>query len=113
MENIEYAKIAAKVLSDKKANDIKLVDIREKASFADYLIIATGQSERQVNGFSDYIEDELAKYEQFVKSIEGKTTSEWILMDFGDIIINLFTPQARDKYNLEKVWGDCPVEEIE
>ena len=61
MENIEYARTAAKVLSDKKANDIKLVDIREKASFADYLIIATGQSERQVNGFSDYIEDELAE----------------------------------------------------
>ena len=113
MENIEYVNIITKVLSEKLATDIKTIDIREKASFADYFVLATGSSERQINNFVDYIEDELAKNNLLTKSVEGKSGTGWILIDFGDIVVNLFTPEMREKYNLEKVWGDCPIQNID
>lgn len=109
MENIEYVNIVTKVLMDKLASDIKIIDIREKATFADYFVLATGSSDRQINNLVDYIEDELAKYDLLPKSVEGKSGTGWILMDFGDIVVNLFTDELREKYNLEKVWGDCPI----
>lgn len=112
MDNKEFALLAAKTLSDKKAVDITAIDIAEKASFADYLVIATGNSERQVNSLVDDVEDAFAKEELFVKNIEGKN-SGWVLMDFGDIIVNIFTKELREKYGIEKVWGDCSFFEIE
>ena len=112
MTNKEYALLAGKVLSDKKAQDIVIVDIQGKATFADYFVICSGGSERQVQSLTDDVEDAFAKEGLLVKSIEGKNISGWILMDFGDIIVNLFTPEMRDKYNIEKIWADCPVEHI-
>ena len=113
MDNKDFALLAAKTLSDKKAADILAIDIAEKASFADYLIVATGNSERQVNSLADDVEDAFAKEELLVKNIEGKQNSGWILMDFGDIIVNIFTKELREKYSIEKVWGDCNFLEIE
>ena len=110
METIEYAKIICQVLSDKKAEDIKIIDIKEKSSFADYFVLATGLSERQINSLVDYIEDEMIKNKIPLKSVEGLNQSGWILMDFGDVIVNLFTNESREKYDLEKVWGDCNIE---
>ena len=112
MTNKEYAYLAAQTLSNKKATDIVVIDIAEKSGFADYFIIATGNTERQINSLCDDIEDLLEKEGLFAKSIEGKNVSGWILLDFGDVIINLFTPDMRDRYNIEKVWADCPVEHI-
>ncbi|MBQ4649817.1 MAG: ribosome silencing factor [Firmicutes bacterium] len=109
----DYALLAGKTLSDKKAQDIVIIDIQEKASFADYFVIASGGSERQVNALVDDVEDAFAKEGLFVKSIEGKQNSGWILMDFGDIIVNVFTKEQREKYNIEKVWGDCQFIEVE
>ena len=109
----DYALLAGKTLSDKKAQDIVIIDIQEKASFADYFVIASGGSERQVNALVDDVEDAFAKEGLFVKSIEGKQNSGWILMDFGDIIVNVFTKEQREKYNIEKVWGDCNFIEVE
>ena len=109
----EYALLAGKTLSDKKAQDIVVIDIQGKASFADYFVIASGGSERQVNALVDDVEDALAKEGLFAKSIEGNQNSGWVLMDFGDIIVNVFTKEQRDKYNIEKVWGDCNFIEVE
>ena len=102
----------AALIESKKATDIVMIDIAEKSGFADYFIIATGNTERHINSLVDDVEDALAKEELLVKSVEGKDTSGWILMDFGDIIVNLFTPEMRDRYNIEKIWADCPVENI-
>lgn len=107
MTNKDYAILAAKVLDDKKAVDIKIMDISEKSSFADYLIIATGNSQRQIQSLVDDVEDKLAAEGLLVKSIEGKHGTGWILMDYGDVIVNVFTSEMRDRYNIEKVWGDC------
>ena len=113
MTNREYALLAAKTLSDKKAEDITVIDIQGTATFADYFVICSGSSERQVNSLTDEVEDRLAEAGLYVKSIEGKQGSGWILMDFGDIIVNLFTREMREKYSIEKVWGDCQFIEVE
>ena len=113
MTNRDYALLAAKTLSDKKAQYIIIIDIQEKAAFADYFVICSGTSERQINSLIDDVEDSFAKEGLFVKSIEGKNGSGWVLMDFGDVIVNLFTKEMRDKYSIEKVWGDCQFIEVE
>ena len=112
MTNKEYADFAAQLLSSKKATDVMIIDIAEKSGFADYFIIATGNTDRQVNSMADDVEDALAEKDLLVRSIEGKNVSNWILLDFGDIIVNLFTPEMREKYNIEKIWADCPVKHI-
>ena len=109
----DYALLAGKVLSDKKAQDIVVIDIQGKATFADYFVICSGGSERQVTSLADEVEDAFAKEGLLVKSIEGRQGSGWILMDFGDIIVNLFTKEMRERYNIEKVWGDCEFIEVE
>lgn len=113
MTNKEYAVLAGKTLSAKKAQDIVIIDIQEKASFADYFVICSGTSERQIRTLVDEVEEALAKEGLFVKSVEGKQSSGWILMDFGDIIVNLFTKEMREKYNIEKIWGDCEFIKVE
>lgn len=113
MTNKEYAMLAGKVLSDKKGRDIVIIDIQEKASFADYFVICSGTSERQIQTLSDEVEERLIEEGLVLKSIEGKHGSGWILMDFGDIIINLFTEETRERYSIEKIWGDCKFIEVE
>lgn len=100
-------------MSDKKGQDIVIIDIQEKAAFADYFVICSGTSERQINSLVDDVEDALAKEGILVKAIEGKNGSGWVLMDFGDVIVNLFTKEMREKYSIEKVWGDCQFIEAE
>lgn len=107
MNNKEIALKAAAVLTNKKALDVVVIDITEKSSFADYFVIASGGSERQVGSLVDEIENQFAKEGILTRSVEGKNTSGWILMDFGDVIVNIFTVEQRDRYKIEKVWSDC------
>ena len=88
------------MLYDKKAQDVTVIDIGLKASFADYFIIASGGSERQMSALVDNVEDMLEPLGVFPKSIEGKRTSGWTLMDYGDVVINVMTVDMRQKYNL-------------
>ena len=106
-ENREIALLAAKILDSKKAQDIVIIDISTKATFADYFVLASGGSERQIGTLSEEIDDQFAKEGILAKSIEGKKSSGWILMDFGDVIVNVLTTEMRERYNIEKVWGDC------
>ncbi|MBQ3185026.1 MAG: ribosome silencing factor [Firmicutes bacterium] len=112
MEPKELALKVAKLLDDKKAQDVTVIDIGLKASFADYFIIASGGSERQMSALVDNVEDMLEPLGVFPKSIEGKRTSGWTLMDYGDVVINVMTVDMRQKYNLERIWGDCETLEI-
>lgn len=107
MNSKDYALLAAETLDSKKAEDIIIFDIAEKSSIADYLILATGLNERSVGALIDEVEDRLAQEGLLVKSIEGKKESGWILMDYGDIIVNVLTAEKRERYNIEKVWADC------
>lgn len=106
MENRELALKAAKILDDKKAKDILIIDIREKASFADYFVLASGNSERQVGALSEEVEDQFQSQGIAPKAIEGHRSSGWILMDYGDVIVNVLTTEMRERYKIEKAWGD-------
>lgn len=108
MQSKDLAYSCAKLLSDRKAIDIRIIDIGEKSSFADYIVIAEGNSDRQVNALCDDIEERLAKDDILPRSIEGRPDSGWILMDYRDVIVNIFAKEMREKYNLESIWGDCP-----
>ena len=108
MENsINLAKFAAKVIDEKKGVDVVVIDIKEKSSFADYLVIASGGSERQITALADAVEEKADKEGIYVRSIEGRHGTGWVLMDYGDVIVNVFTQEKRDKYDLEKIWSDC------
>lgn len=113
MTNKDYAMLAGNVLSNKKGADIVIIDIQEKASFADYFVICSGTSERQIETLADEVEERFAQEGLMVRSIEGKHGSGWILMDFGDVIVNLFTRETRERYSIEKIWGDCKFIEVE
>ena len=104
--NRELAIKTGEILSAKKADDVIVLDVSEQSSFADFLVIATLMNERQLSALKDETEDQLAKEGIIPKNIEGKPPSGWILMDYGDIIINLFLPQQRALYQLEKIWSD-------
>ncbi len=107
MESKEIAQTLAELLSSKKARDVVIIDIAEKSSFADYFIIATGTSDRQLGALADDVEDKFAELGIEPKSKDGRPDTGWILVDGGDIIVNLFNSDTRDKYTLEKIWSDC------
>lgn len=113
MDNKEIAIDLAKVLSGKKARDVMVIDVAEKSSFTDFFVLATGGSDRQVGSLANDVLDHMAKQGQIGKNIEGKSHSGWILMDFGDVIVNIFNQEQRERYSIEKIWGDCCFIEIE
>ena len=106
------ARIIRDALEEKKGEDVRILDISEVSVLADYFIIASGGSERQMSALVDNVEDMLEPLGVFPKSIEGKRTSGWTLMDYGDVVINVMTVDMRQKYNLERIWGDCETLEI-
>ena len=93
-----------KILDTKKAIDLKTIDIKEKSSIEDYMVIATGTSSTHIKSLADNVEEDLKKEEIYPNKIEGYNTNSWILMDYGDIIVNIFIPEEREKYNLEELW---------
>lgn len=107
MDSKETAKALADILNSKKARDVVMIDIAEKSSFADYFVIATAGSERQMGALAEEIEDKFAEIGIEPKSKDGRPETGWILVDGGDVIVNLFTEETRDKYTLEKIWNDC------
>ena len=107
MESKEIAGIVAELLNNKKAKDIVMIDIAEKSSFADFFVNATAGSERQLGALADEVEDKLAELGIDLRNKEGRPDTGWILVDGGDVIVNLFTSAMRDKYTLEKIWSDC------
>ena len=107
MTNKEIAYLAAREMDKRKASDIVIIDIAEKSGFADYFVIASTAGLRQLSALASNLEDKLAEEGILVGHVEGKGDSGWILMDYGDIIINLFTAEQREHYNIEKIWNDC------
>ncbi len=113
MNNKEIALRVASVLAGKKAKDLLVIDVVDRSSFADFLVIATGGSDRQVGTLASEVIDRMAEEGVFAKNVEGKQSSGWILMDYGDIIVNIFSEEQRSRYNIEKIWGDCCFLDIE
>jgi ribosome-associated protein len=92
-------------LSDKKAENIIVLDIRGMSVIADYFVIATGTSERQIKALAGAVDEALAMQGLHAAGVEGLQQALWVLMDFGDVIIHIFSPEQRDYYRLERLWS--------
>ncbi|MDR3072863.1 MAG: ribosome silencing factor [Clostridiales Family XIII bacterium] len=105
-ETLTSAKAIANSIADKKGRDIVMIDIREKSSFADYFVNATATNIRMLDTLQNEIEKTGKENGVELRHAEGKAASGWILLDFGDIIVNLFLEEQRSTYNIEKIWSD-------
>ncbi len=112
VEPEDLVMIAAHAASEKKATDLVLLDLREIVSFTEFFLICTGASTRQVQAISNAIEDTLRKSGKHPLHIEGYSSAEWILLDYGDFIVHVFSPASRRFYDLERLWRDAPRVEV-
>ena len=106
MTSKEMVKIAYEALSDKKGQDIKIIDIQSVSVLADYFLIASGSNRSQIQALTDNVEEKLGRAGYAKKQIEGYDTANWILMDYGDIIVHIFDRENRLFYDLERIWRD-------
>ena len=107
------AQIACKAIDDKKGQDIKVIDIHTVSVIADYFVIASGTNSNQVQAIVDNVEEQLGRAGFEAKQIEGNRNSSWILMDYGDVIVHVFDEENRLFYDLERIWRDGKVLEID
>lgn len=101
-----------KALDDKKGHDIKVLDVQGLTSIADYFILATGTSTKHASSLADAVEEELSKQGFEPSHKEGHRTGEWILLDYLDVIVHVFTADTREFYKLEKMWKDAEIVEV-
>ncbi len=102
----QMAAAALKALEDKKALDVRVLDISHVTVLADYFLIASGSNRNQVQAMADQVEEELRKIGCTPRQIEGYQTANWVLLDYGDIIIHIFDEENRLFYDLERIWRD-------
>jgi len=93
-------------LEDDKAEDIITINLAEKSSLADFMIIASGRSARHVSALADHLARKVKEQTGKSPKLEGLPNADWVLIDLGDIIIHLFRPEVRNFYNLERIWAD-------
>ena len=110
MTNKEIALKVADILDNKKGNDIVILDVSQNTSYADYFVIVSGNSDRQVETLAEEVDEVLFKEGVRLINQEGKN-SGWVLLDFGDIIVHIFLEEQRRHYNLEKLWSDSIIVE--
>ncbi len=102
----EMTRIAVAAMEEKKAQDVKIIDIEHISTLADYFVIASGTNRNQVQAMADNVEEMLGKAGFEPKQIEGYQNANWILMDYGDVVLHLFDEENRLFYDLERIWRD-------
>ncbi len=111
MTSLELARKIAEALDSKLGKEIKILKLRDLTVITDYFVIATGESSTQVRALTDEVEFKLKQDSVLPVRIEGTDTSGWMLMDYGTVIVHVFSPDARKFYSLERLWADAePVE---
>jgi len=114
LESEALAERIAALASDRKAIDIRVVDVRGLVGYTDFLVICTGNTERQTTAIRDAIHKELKDIHGLLRRrSEGGTEARWILLDYLDCVLHVFTPDARDFYRLDKLWGDAPQRSVD
>jgi len=108
----EIAEIGAEAAVDRKANSVVVLDLRGLSSVADFFVICSGNSSTHVAGIADIIEEKLDEHSVKLWHREGGRKASWILLDYIDVIVHVFTEEAREFYGLERLWGDAPRTEI-
>ena len=106
MDSKEMVRIAINALEEKKAENIRVIDISKVSVLADYFIIAEGKNRNQIQALTDSVEKDLGKAGAVPKQIEGYESANWILMDYADIIVHIFDNENRLFYDLERIWRD-------
>ena len=107
MENIlDAVRIACKALDEHLANNIKVIDIAHLTTISEYFVIADAKNENQMYALQDAVDEALAKKGINPERIEGSKSEEWILMDFGEFVVHIFSREAREFYNIERIWSD-------
>ncbi len=112
MDSYSLAKDVAFLSIEKKAYDVTLIEIKELASFTDYFVICSADSDTQVKAIADYISEEMGKKDVRVWHSEGYESLRWVLLDFVDVVVHVFHRDTRAFYNIEKIWGDAKTEII-
>lgn len=112
-KSLVMAKLAIEALEDKKAEDIKVIDISEVSVIADFFIIAGGSNRSQIQALCDNVDEKLGRAGYPAKQTEGYDTANWVLLDFGDIIVHIFDKENRLLYDLERIWRDGRQVDIE
>ena len=113
MESRALADRIAAIASDVKAADIRVLDLREVLGYTDYFVVCSGNTERQTKAIYDRIYRDLKDNERMLpRREEGSREARWILMDYLDVVVHIFTPEARSFYRLEQLWGEAPAEEV-
>lgn len=103
---------AVRAAEEKQAKNARVLDLREVTSFADYFVILSGANTRQIQAISDEIHQRLKKLGEMPNSVEGYDNAEWVLMDYGDYLIHIFSEKARLYYDLERLWRDAKTVEL-
>ncbi len=112
MTSLEYCKLAVDALEDRKAEDVTVIDIQGISPIADYFIVANGSNQNQILAMQDAVQEALYKEGLKTRQIEGNKNSTWILMDYGDIILHIFSKEDRLFYDLERIWRDGKIIDI-
>jgi ribosome-associated protein len=105
MQTESLLSLVKDVLEERKAQDMAVLDVRDKTTFTDYMIVVTGTSGRHIKSLCDYIEIKVKENGIEPLGVEGDVNSDWVLLDLGDLIVHSMTAQARDYYQLEKLWS--------
>jgi ribosome-associated protein len=108
----ELLDIVTKTLSEKQAEDMTVIDMKAVNPFTDYFVICTAKNMRHAGTLSDYIKQEAEKNGYELRTVEGDRNSSWILADFNEVVVHIFTPEARKQYRLESLWADQPQHSI-
>ena len=112
MQTKELLKMVENVLDERKGQNITILDVIGKTSITDYMILATSTSERHAKALSDYVLEKVKQQGFTPLGVEGQQGSDWVLVDLGDVILHVMTAQAREFYQLEKLWSVDRVEEM-
>ena len=111
--SIELTQAAAQAAADKLATSIVALDVSEQLAITDTFVIVSAESERQVNAIVDAVEEALLPLGSKPVRREGRASGRWVLIDFGDIVLQAFHEEDREFYDLERLWQDCPVIELD
>ncbi len=95
-------------MQDKKGEDVKILDLRPVTSFADFMLICSGGNPKQIQAIAGEVQRQVEQEGERPNSVEGFKNAEWILMDYGDFVVNVFSNAARNYYELERLWRDAP-----
>lgn len=113
MKSEQIADAMIELASDRKAEDIVRIDVRELVSYTDAFVICTGRSDRQVKAIHDAILEGMKKdHDLRPRRVEGVSQARWILMDYLDVVVHIFTAEMREFYRLEQLWGEAPAEVV-